>query len=682
MSLQSGDTLCDGRYRILDRIGQGGFAVVYHARDTLLDLDVAIKELVPSAVGGPEREKRILVEARATTRLGHAHIVATYNFFRESNNFYLVMEYMPGGSLDDALRSKRLSPGDAVRIAREVCEGLSYAHDNGNIHCDLKPANVLFAADGTAKIADFGIVHVSSHEPGSQHWATTGPYHAGTLEYMSPEQVEGERSDPRIDLYALGALLYRALTRRPYADFHDGTTPADIGHNLDLIRHHQPVPPSTHSRLVPPWLDDLVLRLLAKRPEDRPGTASEVYALLGPRPTQPLPPPGLPPSPPRPSRLPEWARFALWGALLVVVLVAALVLVDRCDDVPLPPVQTELVAVDPTTVTPTPSPSHTSTPTTTPTTTPTATPTLTPTPSVTPTPTPTPTATPTPTPTPTPEGGRIAFASGPLDSEQICIIYVDGSGRTCLTANGSLNLSPAWSPCGTHLAFFSGQDGNTEVYVMNADGTGLKNLTNEGSPDGSPSWSPDGRRIAFDSGRDGHSEIYVMDADGSGATNLTNHSDNRDWQPAWSPVESRLAFVSERDGNAEIYVMNANGTGVTRLTDSPAFDESPAWSPDGELIAFHSYTAETPSEIYVVKADGTEVWRLTNNSWSDGSPSWSPDGKRIAFDSDRDGDWEIYIMNADGSGQVNLTNSPDTADHLPAWEPGQHPVPPPTALHR
>jgi serine/threonine protein kinase len=317
MPLQPGDTLRKGQYRIVCLIDRGGFAFVYHARDTVLGLDVAIKELTPSAVGDPTWVKRFLVEARATIQLRDDHIVATHTLFAESGNHYLVMEYMPSGSLEDALQKKhRLPPGDAVRIAREVCEGLSYAHRRGIVHCDLKPANILFAADGTAKVADFGIAHVSSHGARSQHWATTGPFRAGTLEYMPPEQVEGERSDRRTDLYALGALLYHALTGRLYADFDDSPTLAAIGHNLDLIRHHQPAPPSSHNSLVPPWLDDLVLRLLAKRPEDRPDTASEVLALLSPRATQQLPPPHLF-VPRKPLRLPKWAWYGLLVALLV-----------------------------------------------------------------------------------------------------------------------------------------------------------------------------------------------------------------------------------------------------------------------------------------------------------------------------------------------------------------------------
>lgn len=691
MSLRPGDTLLNGQYRILRRIGHGGFAFVYHARDTLLGREVAIKELVPSAVSDPEWVKRFFVEARATIDLHHDHVVATHMLFAEAGNHYLVMEYLPGGSLEDALqKTQRLPVDEAARIARQVCEGLAYAHRRGIVHCDLKPANLLFAADGTAKVADFGIAHVSSHGAGSRHWATTGLFLAGTLPYMSPEQVEGERSDPRIDLYALGALLYQALTGRPYADFRDSSTLAAMGHNLDLVRNHRPTAPSCHNSLVPPWLDDVVLRLLAKRPEDRPGSAAEVHALLAPPApgaqgpaTQPPPPAG-----PLPRRRLPRARYATFGVLLVVVLGIALVWVRGGEDGTAP---TPATAVAPATASATPSPSgppispaaptHTPTPTQTTTPTPTRTPTLTPEPThtTTPTPTTTPTATLTPTltPEPTPTGERtltpfsegrlIAFASGTAGSLEICIMNVDDSSHACLTGNGSLNESPAWSPDGKRLAFHSRQDGDWEVYSINADGTEEKKVTDNLDDDGSPSWSPDGSRIAFDSSRDGNAEIYLSNADGSGARNLTQHP-ARDWLPAWSPDGRRLAFTSDRDGNAEIYVMNADGSAQTRLTFDPATDESPAWSPDGKRIAFFSGRDGARTEIYVMNADGSGVRRLTENTASDGSPAWSPDGKLIAFDTDRDGNWEIYIMNADGSGQANLTKSP-VDEHFPAWGP-------------
>ncbi|MEN3327671.1 MAG: TolB protein [Acidobacteriota bacterium] len=215
------------------------------------------------------------------------------------------------------------------------------------------------------------------------------------------------------------------------------------------------------------------------------------------------------------------------------------------------------------------------------------------------------------------------------------------------------------------------------IYTMNADGSGQIQLTPfaNGIFDQSPAWSPDGARIAC--GRATFtvkSQIYVMNADGSNATRLTNNS-ARDRQPSWSPDGARITFVSDRDGNDEIYVMNADGTNQTRLTNNTASEFDPAWSPDGAKIAFTSTrafavpTGNDSLEIYVMNADGSNAVRLTNNSAADAQPAWSLDGTRIAFSSQRDGLPLIYIMNADGSNPINATQSTTLDSSDPEWSP-------------
>ncbi|MCE7949346.1 MAG: hypothetical protein DYG88_18150 [Chloroflexi bacterium CFX4] len=173
-------------------------------------------------------------------------------------------------------------------------------------------------------------------------------------------------------------------------------------------------------------------------------------------------------------------------------------------------------------------------------------------------------------------------------------------------------------------------------------------------------------RIVFVSERNGNPEIYVMDATGGSVRRLTRNN-ARDDSPAWSPDGRMIAFVSERDGNREIYSMNASGGSLIRLTRNVATDESPAWSPDGRQIAFVSERDGIP-QIYVMRADGGGVRRLTETDSAETQPMWSPDGRQIAFVSERDGNPEIYVMRADGSNMRRLTSDP-SVDSAPRWSP-------------
>jgi Tol biopolymer transport system component len=284
--------------------------------------------------------------------------------------------------------------------------------------------------------------------------------------------------------------------------------------------------------------------------------------------------------------------------------------------------------------------------------------------------------------------------------------------------------APAWSPDGRTIVFVSWRDGNGEVYAMDADGSGPRNLTQQPAKDVRPAWSPDGRSIAFVSRRDfdRQSEIYVMDADGSGKRNLTRDRARDDF-PTWSPDGRRIAFLRATHGyrvpglgrtrydGYHLYVVNADGSGLRNLTPNqrPAYtyvqlvwspngrtiyfgrylvstDGSGArrlpyvpltavWSPDGRRIAYVRRVRTRPSgpdygnrEIYVMNADGSGQRRLTHSAAYDAEPAWSPDGRKIAFRSGRDGNREIYVMNADGNGKRNLTRNP-ARDGSPSWSP-------------
>jgi hypothetical protein len=265
--------------------------------------------------------------------------------------------------------------------------------------------------------------------------------------------------------------------------------------------------------------------------------------------------------------------------------------------------------------------------------------------------------------------GKIVFVStrDGQNYDDIYVMNVDGSNVMRLTDYPWHDYSPTWSPDGKQIAFVSNRDDTLEIYTMNADGSSqTRLLKQEPVPeiwDRSPAWAPDGRRIAFESVRNGNYDIYIVNIDGSGLTRLTNHPDT-DYSPTWSPDGLQIAFSSDRDNPRrpediyypyalhEVYVMNADGSGQKRLTyDTGA---GPAWSPDGQRIAFVSRQDQN-FEIFVINADGSDPTRLTDHPANDGSPTWSPDGRQIAFTSDRDGKNQIYVMNADGSGLTQLT---------------------------
>ena len=276
--------------------------------------------------------------------------------------------------------------------------------------------------------------------------------------------------------------------------------------------------------------------------------------------------------------------------------------------------------------------------------------------------------------------GKIAFASVRNGDFDIYTMNADGSDQTQLTQNlGLLPASavPAWSPDGQKIAFMSVDfaDATFDIYLMNADGSGLTNLTSSFGPRAaSPAFSPDGSKIAF-AAVTGTTQIHVMNIDGTGITNISN-SATYDNQPDWSPDGSKIAFHSyATPGNIEVFVMNADGTGQTNLSNNPTgIDMTPSWSPDGSRIALRRNTG-TPEDItydiFTINPDGTGATNLTNTpDVREFDPSWSPDGTKIAFQKKGTGEAfpDIYVMNADGSGIIRLTDD-SLQDIEPAWQP-------------
>jgi TolB protein len=275
--------------------------------------------------------------------------------------------------------------------------------------------------------------------------------------------------------------------------------------------------------------------------------------------------------------------------------------------------------------------------------------------------------------------GRIAFEA----RGGFVLVNPDGTGLVKIPRTSFSDHSPGWSPDGTQLVYQSQAHGDYDIYLMAGDGSLRRELTFSRAFDGDPAWWGDGSRLAFESTRDGNIDVFAINADGSQETRLTTDP-AFDGDPAVSPDGRRIAFTSERDGNREIYVMNADGTGQTRLTNTggkvanlltDGVDENPVWSPNGKRIAFDS-TRDGQFEIYAMNADGSGLVRLTDHQSLDAAPAWSPDGRSIAWITDRAGkDYrDIWVMGTDGSGAHRVTFHA-TAQSPPDWQPlGRRPA--------
>lgn len=263
-----------GRYELVRVLGKGAMGVVYEARDPNLERRVAIKTIAVDALGEREAleyEARFRTEARSAARLQHPHIVSVYDSDRDLDVAYLVMELVSGRDLKDHLdHGARYTLEQTTALISDLLSALDYAHSQNIVHRDIKPANLLIESSGRVKLTDFGVARIQDSADATRTQGTL----VGTLKYMSPEQVQGQKVDNRSDLFSAGVVLYQLLTgTRPF----DGANDFEVMRNIATQDH---APPSHHNPGLPAEIDSVVARALSKAREQRYATAAEFSTAL------------------------------------------------------------------------------------------------------------------------------------------------------------------------------------------------------------------------------------------------------------------------------------------------------------------------------------------------------------------------------------------------------------------
>ncbi len=716
-TLEEGQQL--DQYRLLEKIGEGGMGVVWKARDTSLDRDVAIKVLPAAFVEDGERLARFEREAKAVAALSHPNVVGIYGLGNAAGVAYAAIELLEGKPLSELLEEGPLPPRRAIELASQIASGLDAAHAKGIVHRDLKPDNVFVTPEGRARILDFGLagIETGDSDPASSQLATrTGLTQPGvvmgTVGYMSPEQVRGQKADSRTDLFALGVIVYEMLSgTRAFAR----DTAAE---SMTAILREEPPELTLGGAAAPAPLERIVRRCLEKSPEARFQSASDLAFALDA---------ALLPSQPSLAsaassqeahlNAPATSRRARWLWLIAPLLAApAFVAGWLVRPAPPPTGPPRVTALTLTGADQQPSVS--------------------------------------------PDATLIAFASSRAGIPQIWLRQLSGGGEQPLTEGP--DWRPHFSPDGTSIAFIRRDDDTHNAYRVPVVGGQPRKLIDDAvevdwSPDGlrlaylrgaavansttgtalgildletgaervlaqfagldlyGVSWSPDGKHIATVrtsiQGGSGDWRLLLIDpADGStedlavkdgtlvsvpswaGAQTLlyaktastvsgTSRPDpiaryDLDtgteqlllWHPYLFPLrgsmnessrvqrlgDDRLVFDTLREVATIIELDVDTGTTLT-LNEGVSVDRQPAYSPDGRKILFTSNRSGSVDLWAFDRGTGALV-QLTDHPANDWDGAYTPDGQSLLFSSDRGGHLEIWTAEIDGSNPRQISS--------------------------
>lgn len=665
-------TTLGGRYQVISVLGCGAMGAVYLAEDKrLVGRRCAIKENRPDPNAGPEYQAhsrdQFLAEASVLGQLDHPGLPKVSDYFIEDERQYLVMDYVEGEDLESTLlRTRQPQPEDSVLYwSDQVLDALAYLHNRRPqpiIHRDIKPANIRVNLQGKAKLVDFGLVKLLDSGNPKTKAELRG---IGTPAYAPLEQFASsdDHTDARSDIYALGATMYHLLTNLYPPDVHQRLL------NPELL-----TPPRRLNPLLTENTERVILQAMEIYPNQRFQTAEDMRLALRTPAAGTATMPAPKPAAPRKSAAPvsPWL-FGLVGLLVVLLILGSVsYLLFGLEGNNEAVAQTAIVTEGEPTFTPTPlivqslgdAPTDTPTPVV-------EVPTATeePTSAATDTPTSEPTTSPLPTPTPRATTAAAAPAANvPNSSLTGTIAYpvfngtdfdiyfgqADGSGTRLYRKNAS---QPAFSPDGSRIAFHSWRLDSWGLTTMNVSGANSIIVANF-VEDQLPTWSPDGSEIVLLSRRAGDRKSRLIRV-GSFQDRTEGVVIGEGEYPTLG-LDGRLVFRgwgSTAPGLRSATIALAD---IQVLTSSDR-DTAPAPSPDGKKIAFMSQQ-EGNWDIYIVDANGSNVQRLTDDPAEDGLPAWSPDGKVLAFASYRGGAWGIWAMTPTGGDQqllFEMEGSPD-----------------------